>query len=185
MWSGHAHHQAHVVLDQQHGDAQARADVADQPAEVRRVPRGSGPPPARRAAAAWGRRPARGRVRCASGCRTGDRRRGRCANGVSARYSMIWSARWRNRVSSAPTLGRRSALATKPVAGARMRADHDVVAHRQAPEHRQVLERAPHAQRGDAVGRQVGDRLTLEQDVAPLVAVHRDRQLNSVVLPAR
>ena len=52
-----------------------------------------------------------------------------------------------------------------------MRADHDVLAHRHAAEHRQVLEGAAHAQPGDLMRGRVGDRLAFEQDVAGLVLV--------------
>src|SRR3990167_8051651 len=52
-----------------------------------------------------------------------------------------------------------------------MWAEHDVVAHRQGAEHRQVLEGAAHAQLGDLVGGRAGDRLPFEQDVTGLVVV--------------
>jgi hypothetical protein len=68
----------------------------------------------------------------------------------------------------APT-GRRSALARKPPR-ARMRADHDVLAHGHGAEHRQVLEGAADAElAGDLVRGPAGERAALEQDVAGLV----------------
>ena len=62
--------------------------------------------------------------------------------------------------------GRGERVADEVAGGARMGADHHVLAHRQAREQGDVLEGAADAEPGHAVRRAVKDRAALEQDVA-------------------
>ena len=118
-WSEIAHHQAHVMLDQQHRDAQPVADVADQRAE--RADLFVVEPAGRLVEQQQLRlgRPARAPARPASACRTAVRATGASATAPRPRKCDQLAPRVRRLPrSSAPTRGRRSALARKPLRGA-------------------------------------------------------------------
>ena len=115
---GDAHHQRHVVLDQDHGDAEI-GDLAQQRAEAHPCRRASGRRRARRAAALGARRPARARSRPAAGRhaagrprrvadRPGDSRR----RPAAPRRDCAILRDSPRRDSGAPSWPRRSAIST-------------------------------------------------------------------------
>ena len=82
--------------------------------------------------------------------------------------------------------GEAQGVAREVAAAARMRADEDVVDHRQVPEQGEVLKRAADADAGNAVRRAPQDAASLEEDVAggrrvePAQAVEERRLAGSV-----
>ncbi len=144
---GDAHHHRHVVLDEQHGELELVADRADGLAQLVDLAVGQ---PGRRLveqqeASAW--RPAPGRSRAASACRTGapppgGRRAGRGRAGRAARRQPRAIRRF-----SRPAPMREIAR-TNPTAALAVRADHHVLEQRHRGEQGEVLERAGDAEPG-------------------------------------
>ena len=148
--SGKAHHRLHDVLDHHDGDA-AIADGADDRHHVADLGGIEARPAPRRAAEAAARSPARGRARAACGRRrSGSRPAGRAA-------------------SPSPTARATSPAAASASARARprqMRADRDVLPHRQAGERLHDLEGAGDAAPGEPMRRHAGDVGAVIDDAA-------------------
>lgn len=151
-----SHHQVHVVLDQQHGDAQPVADVADAAAELVDLLMVEA---ARRLVQQQqlGLGDQRAPVPPASACRTAmlPPVRPRPRPGLAGR-SAGGPAPAGPPPRAAPPAGPAHGPGTPPHAA--MAADADIVQHRHGAEEGQVLEGAPDAECRNAVARRVQDR---------------------------
>ena len=128
---GEAHHEVHVVLDQQHRHALAPSAAAAAP----RAPASrdsAARRPARRAAAAPDRRRARARSRRSAACRAAGCPPGRAECGASPTRAIARAASARVRASSARSS--RSAAREHAGAAAQIRAERDVVEHASSAE---------------------------------------------------
>ena len=166
--------------------AKRLAQLADQRAELRRPPRGSGRSPARRAAAASARRRARAPARRASACRTAGRPPASSATRLEAEQReqrvRLVARRARPR---ARARGRRSALARKPP---RVRQCAPTITLsstlmlRNSARFWKVRPMPSAAMRWRGIG---SSGCAVEHGSSPRSqSYRRDRQLNSVVLPA-
>ena len=160
-----AHHDLHVVLDEQDRDLELVAQPADEPHEVERLPAGSCRRPARRAGAASVRSPARAQSRAGAGCRTAGssrlvrrRRRGRRSSAASspARHLALLRV-----VAAGPEHGIGEHLTGPQV----MRRQH-VLEHGHVGEQADVLERPRDAELRDLIRLLAVDARPVEMDFA-------------------
>ncbi len=167
---GNVHHQAHVVLDQQHREPEPVANLLDQGAErpdflvieaARRLIEQQ-----QLGLAGQGARQLHAFLRAEG--QVGDARARHRLQAEEAHQRLRFS-----QCGALLVLHRRQAQGIEEEAAVRaaMAPDHDVVQHRHGLEQGEVLEGAPDAERGDAVPGDPQERCAVEQDVAAATLV--------------
>ena len=164
------HHQVHVMLDQENSDREALADLKNalaQLAELLVVE------PRRRFVEQQQFRLRRQRARKLHALLIAERqiRNDAPADAGDAQELGQLGGALAQHPLFAPHQRQRHGVREKSAATAAMAANHDVLDHRQRSEQRQVLERPPNAEGGDAVDRVARERLAFEPNGAVFEAV--------------
>ena len=148
-----AHDELHVVLDEQDREPEVAAEPRDERRQVGRLPAGSCPRRARRAAAASGWRPGPGRSRAGAGRRRGGSSRARCRLPLRP-TSVRSSVRAGSAACSSSRRPRRARARVEPGRlEPRVHPDEHVLDRGHVLEQADVLERPADARRDHVVGR--------------------------------